>query len=145
MEWRISVPKSQISPIERFSRRIIIEPFTGCWLWTGAVTKAGYGVFGKGGSDGGIFYVHRFSYETYIGEIGDGLEIDHLCRQRWCANPLHLEAVTRQQNAMRGNHPTAMHWRAKNGLSYSTDVLVKQKHWPNKGQRKFTPSQEEGL
>lgn len=136
------MPRCKTSPVERFSRRVIIEPFTGCWLWTGALTKAGYGVFGKGSRGEGILYAHRFSFALYCGEIPDGLEIDHLCHQRWCVNPYHLEAVTRRQNSLRGNHPAAVQWRANNMLSYSGDTIVRPKHWPMKGDRKFVVSRE---
>ncbi len=46
--------------------------------------------------------VHRVTYETFVGPIPEGLEIDHLCRNRLCCNPVHLEAVTRKENVRRG-------------------------------------------
>lgn len=56
--------------------------------------------------------VHRVSYETFIGPIPKGLEIDHLCRVKVCANPEHLEAVTHQENVRRGDLALANHLRA---------------------------------
>lgn len=123
--------------IERFWKRIIIEPFTGCWLWTGALTAAGYGVFGKGRRGEGIWLAHRFSYLTFVGQIPDAKELDHLCHQRWCVNPYHLEAVTRFINAMRGEHPAAIQWRINNGIQSSGEQTIWQSHWPVKGQRRF--------
>ena len=49
---------------------------------------------------------HRFAYEEYVGPIPDGLQIDHLCRNKWCVNPEHLEPVTCRENALRGVAPS---------------------------------------
>lgn len=65
-----------------------------CWLWVGAVSDTGYGVYRKAAA-------HRVSYELNIGPIPDGLHIDHLCRVRHCVNPAHLEAVTQAENNRR--------------------------------------------
>jgi HNH endonuclease len=76
-----------------------------CWLWQGALTKksrsgvGGYGVFFL---DGKTTYTHRFIYESFKGIIKKGYVIDHLCRDRGCVNPDHLEAVTTQENIKRG-------------------------------------------
>ena len=68
---------------------------SGCWEWTGAVSSAGYGRLGA--SD----YAHRASHEEFVGPIPDGHEVDHLCRNRICINPAHLEAVTKRENLLR--------------------------------------------
>lgn len=104
-------PRAVKPPIERFWKHILIEPFTNCWIWTGALYPGGYGAMGRGRSTEGIMRVHRFAYEFFRGPITPGLEPDHLCRVRCCANPWHLELVTRRENILRGNHPTAIRFR----------------------------------
>ena len=70
-----------------------------CWLWTGAIESNGYGWFRKGDT---VIRAHRYAYEVCVGPIPEGLEIDHLCRIHPCVNPAHLEAVTMQENQLRG-------------------------------------------
>jgi len=69
-----------------------------CWEWTGYRQSGGYGRLYL---QGGVALAHRFSYGLLVGEIPQGLEIDHLCRNTSCVNPDHLEAVTHQENMMR--------------------------------------------
>lgn len=71
---------------------------TGCWVWCGILDHAGYGVFTRGK----IRRAHRYSYTHYIGEMGAGLDLDHLCRNPSCVNPMHLEPVTHRENMLRG-------------------------------------------
>ena len=70
-----------------------------CWMWTGAKRPNGYGAIGM--PRGGVESVHRVSYEIYVGPIPDEHHIDHLCRNRGCANPAHLEPVTQAENNRR--------------------------------------------
>lgn len=94
--------------IERFWVKFSRDPLTGCWVWTAALDKVtGYGKFHIGPQTMG--YAHRFSYETLVAPIPAGLDIDHLCRNRACVNPAHLEPVTRQVNLLRGDTLAAAH------------------------------------
>lgn len=87
--------------IDRLLTRLIENKVTGCWEWTGAVGAHGYGVIGLGTRHQGTKLVHRVTYEYFIANIPDGLHIDHLCRNKRCANPWHLDPVTQQVNNRR--------------------------------------------
>ena len=114
--WRVNLPKliqaRRIRPLvtleERFWAKVEPEPNSGCLLWIGAITKAGYGLIGLGRRGDGLAYAHRVAYELLRGPIPADRELDHLCRVRRCANAWHLEPVTRLVNMLRGNHPSAV-------------------------------------
>ena len=91
---------------ERFWAKVEPEPNTGCWLWTASLSSGGYGQFMIRPSPKPE-RAHRLAYETLVGPIPEGLELDHLCRVRSCCNPSHLEAVTHRENVLRGTSPYA--------------------------------------
>ncbi len=84
---------------ERFDSKIF-KSGNGCWIWLGNKNYKGYGLFSNGGH---LVSAHRFAYENAKGKIPDGFILDHLCRNRSCVNPEHLEIVTNQENCQRGN------------------------------------------
>lgn len=86
-------------PIERFWSWVARGAEHECWVWEGATTQAGYGSFTV--RPGKSARAHRFAYELQHGPIPIGLEIDHLCRNRGCVNPRHMEVVTRSENIRR--------------------------------------------
>ncbi len=92
---------------DHFEKHYLPEPNSGCWIWTAALDRDGYGRFSIYNYDGRRmtvnFAAHRFSYELYRGKIQDGMQIDHLCRVKCCVNPDHIEVVTVLENNKRKN------------------------------------------
>ena len=85
---------------ERFWTQVNRADSNGCWGWLGGKNRWGYG---RISANGKRLMVHRFAYELLVGPIPEGLTIDHLCRNRACVNPAHLEAVDIRTNLLRGN------------------------------------------
>lgn len=70
----------------------------GCWLWMGATQSRGYGSLVYNAQ---AWLAHRFVYTRMVGDIADGMTLDHLCMVKTCVNPLHLEEVTSVENKRR--------------------------------------------
>lgn len=83
---------------ERFFAKVHMT--SGCWEWVAGKDSGGYGQIGV---DRRVKRAHRVAYEAIVGPIPEGLELDHLCRNRACVRPEHLEPVTRYENVRRGN------------------------------------------
>jgi hypothetical protein len=73
------------------------DPVTGCWVWNAALHPTGYPMSSQAEEQ----YAHRLSYKIYKGPIPEGKTLDHLCRNRSCINPAHLEAVSLAENVRR--------------------------------------------
>lgn len=80
----------------------------GCWVWLGAKYTGGYGSFCLNSK---CVPAHRVSYEWENGPISKGLTLDHLCRNRACINPAHLESLTMKENILRGQGLAAVNHR----------------------------------
>lgn len=80
-----------------------------CWLWTGSLNTPGYAALGVEGKT--YNSAHRLAYEWLVGPIPEGMHLDHLCRNRSCVNPAHLEPVTCRENILRGTNPPAQQAR----------------------------------
>lgn len=93
-----SLPDIDQRAIELFSRNHL-RPEQGCWDWRGKISTVGYGRIRVKGIE---YAAHRLSYTLNVGQIPDGFVVDHLCRNRACVRPDHLEAVTQSTNVNRG-------------------------------------------
>jgi len=90
--------------IERLLSKLSRDEATGCEVWTGALDHKGYARIAVGGHRNRL--AHRVAYEAAKGSIPPGLTLDHLCRNKACCNPEHLEPVTFSVNTKRKAHPT---------------------------------------
>jgi hypothetical protein len=89
---------------ERFWEKV--TKTAGCWLWTGARTTAGYGLFNP--TSRKPVYAHRYAFALIKGPVPGGKQLDHLCRNPGCVNPDHLEPVTNRENSLRGLNPNVI-------------------------------------
>lgn len=109
--------------LERFAAKIALTD-SGCIEWIASIQGEGYGQFFRGGrtvpGEHGKVAAHRWSYEYHVGPIPEGLEIDHLCRNRLCVNPEHLEPVTSQENISR-SHGNGKKTHCPAGHPYDVD------------------------
>ncbi len=88
----------QGSYVERLLARYEVQS-NGCWQWTGTYAGTGYGQIGRQGRTIGA---HRAMWEHALHRpVPEGLDLDHLCRNKGCVNPDHLEPVTRSENIRR--------------------------------------------
>lgn len=78
--------------------KIMPEPNTGCWIWLGTQTTPGYGKISIGRKESSA---HRLLFLCFNGLIPRGKVVDHICENKWCVNPEHLEAVTQGENVRR--------------------------------------------
>ncbi len=101
------VPELRPAQEARFWSKVDAEG--DCWLWTGALQSSGYGNLSL---DKKWYVAHRVAYAILVGNPPSGVDLDHLCRNRRCVNPDHLEPVTRSTNLRRGVGPSTTSLRA---------------------------------
>lgn len=86
--------------VKRFFNKIEKHRSSDCWLWTAGLDHKGYARFRD--DSGKKVRAHRWAYEWFRSPIPEGLHIDHLCRNRHCQNPWHMDLVTNAENQQRG-------------------------------------------
>jgi hypothetical protein len=91
-----------------------VDP-SGCWVWNRSIDKDGYGRCGRGGHDGETL-AHRWSYKAFKGVIPLGMTVDHICFNRACINPDHLQLLTAADNRRRNR--AALSETCSNGHPY---------------------------
>lgn len=106
-------------PIEpRFWRKVNKNGPNGCWQWMAAGDGRGYGSFGIGRKGR---KAHIVAYEILKGPVPTGLQLDHLCRNRGCVNPDHLEPVTCRENVRRGLSGSAFRTHCRRGHEFTQE------------------------
>lgn len=119
--WEVAM--SLADAPERFMAKIQVDD-NGCWLWTAAKDRYGYGSFTVGGIQYGA---HRWSYQHHVGPIPEGLHIDHTCKVTACVNPEHLEPVTQMENNR----------RARTGIHNAAGLCANGLHpWPESAMKR---------
>lgn len=138
---KVQFPGGRGRPVEeRFWEKVNVNTPSGCWEWLGKLNEDGYGSFYENKI---VHRAHRWSYESIVGPIPDGLEIDHLCRNRACVNPEHMEPVTHAENVRRGksHEVNRKKTHCPQGHPYSGDNL----YVSPKGYRACRTCQREGM
>lgn len=112
-----------IDRLEKLATQFTIDPVTKCWNWK-HTTPMGYGFYANGRKFGGkVVRSHRLMYELTRGPIPEGLVSDHLCRNKACANPWHIEPVTQATNVRRIPKDVIRRSHCKRGHKFTPDSV----------------------
>lgn len=131
----LTIPHLNTRTITRLFGNIRIEPVTGCWTWTGRTNRGGY--CHTTIRRIGCILIHRAMYAWLVGPIPCGRSknipvIDHLCKNRRCCNPVHLELVPDSVNLFRSNAACMVNKRKRyciNGHLLPPPRLISGKKW----------------
>lgn len=116
----------------------LLRPSGACWLYQGRKTPNGYGAIYRHGK---AVVAHRAAYEMLVGPIAAGLQLDHLCRNRACCRPSHLEQVTCKVNLSRGRHYCREKTACPHGHAYAGDNL----YFTPRGERRCRACRRDGM
>lgn len=116
---------SKMPPHLRIASRTIVTE-NGCWEYQGHILKTGYG-WASGEIKGKPDFTHRIMYRWARGEITKGTHIDHLCSNRACCNPSHLEMVSPKENARRSKITNANKTHCPKGHEYAPETTYYRK------------------
>lgn len=153
------MPPKPRSAFERVCARFDEMPVDSCWIWPGALYRNGYGHVGGPGRQGGDLLVHVVTYESLVGPVPEGCELDHLCPSRACCNPYTcLEPVSHVVNVHRGRATkltlrdvVEIHVRRREGqlqreiaeafglATGTVSLILSGKRWPNYHKQKGAP------
>lgn len=92
-----------------------------CWEWLAGKNHQGYAKFREGRRGSKTVHAHRFAYEYFIGQIPEGLQLDHLCNNKSCVNPRHVKPVTGSENVFRAPNRHREKTHCKNGHEFTEE------------------------
>ncbi len=113
-----------LKKVVSFPNHCKLDKKTRCWIWQLGKSMLGYGYYHNNGK---TVFAHRFAYRLFKGKLTPGLTLDHLCRNRLCVNPNHLEEVTTQTNILRGegiSAKNAIKTHCLNGHEFFKDTTI---------------------
>ena len=135
----VTMRKYNQSGDQVFWSQVIKDPVSGCWIWQGHLQKG----YGRVSYQGRGWFAHRLSYQLLWGGIPEGKTLDHLCCDRRCVYPWHLEPVTNEENTRRKTlrrrlNPTASYTASPSG-SRNPSVAQRRQAWYEAWLQSFKP------